>query len=217
MVSFSPGWNFAPPTGLKHCWGAVRGFRVKRDRVFLFSVIRYYEKILSVNCEWYVCRDTWKQKVIFRESLNLTRNRHFFPWNWTFETSLRGVLHPFKAAKGSKALFRWGYFQAWNTRQFLKGNNSKCDEHLWETMQTLRYHGESTEKIIIEHVEEDHHEESEHDEEQECEYDTELLPTIDSAQENEMTSPSKRLKRSPSSWHKWITSKRNINNDWWPF
>ena len=31
--------------------GAVRGFRVKRDRVILFSVIRYYEKILSVNCE----------------------------------------------------------------------------------------------------------------------------------------------------------------------
>ena len=25
--------------------------RVKHDRVFLFSVIRYYEKILSVNCE----------------------------------------------------------------------------------------------------------------------------------------------------------------------
>ena len=33
-------------------WGAVRGFLVKRDRVFLFSVIRNYEKILSVNCEW---------------------------------------------------------------------------------------------------------------------------------------------------------------------
>ena len=31
--------------------GAVRGFLVKRDRVFLFSVIRYYKKILSVNCE----------------------------------------------------------------------------------------------------------------------------------------------------------------------
>ena len=31
--------------------GAVRGFLVKRDRVFLFSVIRVYEKILSVNCE----------------------------------------------------------------------------------------------------------------------------------------------------------------------
>ena len=58
---------------------------------------------------------------------------------------------------------------------------------------------QSTERIIIEHVEEDHHEESEHDEEQECEYDTELLPTVDSAQEDEMTSPSKRLKRSPSS------------------
>ena len=28
---------------------AVRGFLVKRDRVFLFSVIRYYKKILSVN------------------------------------------------------------------------------------------------------------------------------------------------------------------------
>ena len=32
---------------------------------------------------------------------------------------------------------------------------------------------QSTEKIIIEHLEEDHHEESEHDEEQESEYDTE--------------------------------------------
>ena len=32
---------------------------------------------------------------------------------------------------------------------------------------------QSTEKIIIEHVEEDHHEEPEHDEEQESEYDTE--------------------------------------------
>ena len=94
-----------------------------------------------MNCEWYVCRDTWKQKVIFQESLNLTRNRHFFPWNWTFGTSLQGVLHPFKAPKGSKALFRWGYFQAWNARQFLKGNIWKCDEHLWESMQTLRYHG----------------------------------------------------------------------------
>ena len=53
---------------------------------------------------------------------------------------------------------------------------------------------QSTEKIKIEHVEEDHHEESEHDEEQECEYDTEseseLLPTVDSDQEDEMTSPS---------------------------
>ena len=50
---------------------------------------------------------------------------------------------------------------------------------------------QSTEKIIIEHVEEDHHEESEHDEEQESEYDTEseseLLPTVDSDQEDEMT------------------------------
>lgn len=49
----------------------------------------------------------------------------------------------------------------------------------------------STEKIIIEHVEEDHHEESEHDEEQESEYDTEseseLLPTVDSDQGDEMT------------------------------
>ena len=31
---------------------------------------------------------------------------------------------------------------------------------------------QSTEKIIIEHVKEDHHEESEHDEEQEAEYDS---------------------------------------------
>ena len=49
---------------------------------------------------------------------------------------------------------------------------------------------QSTEKIIIEHVE-DHHEESEHDEEQESEYDTEsesdLLPTVHSDQEDEMT------------------------------
>ena len=48
----------------------------------------------------------------------------------------------------------------------------------------------STEKIIIEHVEEDHHEEPEHDEEQESEYDTEpeseLLPTVDSHQEDEI-------------------------------
>ena len=55
---------------------------------------------------------------------------------------------------------------------------------------------QTTEKIIIdlEHVEEDDHEESEHDEEQECEYDTEseseLLPNVDSVQEDEMTSPS---------------------------
>ena len=50
---------------------------------------------------------------------------------------------------------------------------------------------QSTEKIIIEHVEEDYHEESEHDEEQESENDTEsesnLLPTVDSDQEDEMT------------------------------
>ena len=43
---------------------------------------------------------------------------------------------------------------------------------------------QSMEKIIIEDVEEDHHEESKHDEEQEPEYDTEsgreLLPTVDS-------------------------------------
>ena len=49
---------------------------------------------------------------------------------------------------------------------------------------------QSKEKILIEHVEEDHHEESEHDEEQESEYDTEceseLLPTVDSDQEDEM-------------------------------
>ena len=40
-------------------------------------------------------------------------------------------------------------------------------------------------------MEEDHHEESEHDEEQESEYDTEseseLLPTVHSDQEDEMT------------------------------
>ena len=50
---------------------------------------------------------------------------------------------------------------------------------------------QSREKVIIEHVEEDHHEESEHDKEQESEYDTEseseLLPTVDSDQEDEMT------------------------------
>ena len=50
---------------------------------------------------------------------------------------------------------------------------------------------QSTEKIIIEHVEEDHHEESKHDEEQESKYDTEyeseLLPIVDSDQEDEMT------------------------------
>ena len=50
---------------------------------------------------------------------------------------------------------------------------------------------QSTEKIIIEHVEEDHHEESDHNEEQESKYDTEyeseLLPTVDSDQEDEMT------------------------------
>lgn len=50
---------------------------------------------------------------------------------------------------------------------------------------------QSTEKIIIEHVEEDHHVESEHDEEQESEYDTEseseLSPTVDSDQKDEMT------------------------------
>ena len=50
---------------------------------------------------------------------------------------------------------------------------------------------QSTEKIIIEHVEEDHQEESEHDEQQESEYDTEseseLLPYVDSDQEDEMT------------------------------
>ena len=50
---------------------------------------------------------------------------------------------------------------------------------------------QSTEKIIIEHVEEDHHEGSEHDEEQESEYDTEseseLPPAVDSDQADEMT------------------------------
>ena len=50
---------------------------------------------------------------------------------------------------------------------------------------------QSTEKIIIQHVEEDHNEESEHDEEEESEYDTEseseLLPTVYSDQEDEMT------------------------------
>ena len=43
---------------------------------------------------------------------------------------------------------------------------------------------QSTEKIIIEHVEEDHHEKSEHDEEQESECDTE---SVGSDQEDEMT------------------------------
>ena len=50
---------------------------------------------------------------------------------------------------------------------------------------------QSTEKIIIEHVKDDHHEESEHDEEQESEYETEfeseLPPTVDSDQVDEMT------------------------------
>jgi len=50
---------------------------------------------------------------------------------------------------------------------------------------------QSTEKIIIEHVEQDHHEESEHDEEQGSEYATEseseLPPTVDSDHEDEMT------------------------------
>ena len=31
--------------------GAVRGFLVKGDRLFLFSVIRYYKKKIFVNCE----------------------------------------------------------------------------------------------------------------------------------------------------------------------
>ena len=94
--------------------------------------------------EWYVCRDTLKEEVIFRESLNLTRNDHFFSVKldiWDFSAWHPPSIHPFKAPKGSKALFRWGYFQAWNARQFLKGNIWKCDEHLRERMQTLRYHG----------------------------------------------------------------------------
>ena len=55
----------------------------------------------------------------------------------------------------------------------------------------LNMYAQSTEHIIIEHVEEDHQEESEHDEEQASEYDTEseseLLPTVDSDREDEMT------------------------------
>ena len=27
IVSFSPGWNFAPPTGLKYCWDYMLNFR----------------------------------------------------------------------------------------------------------------------------------------------------------------------------------------------
>ena len=37
---------------------AVRGFLVKRDCIFLFSVIRDNEKLKPVNCESYACRDT---------------------------------------------------------------------------------------------------------------------------------------------------------------
>jgi len=58
-------------------------------------------------------------------------------------------------------------------------------------LNTYATSAQSTEKIIIEHVEEDHHVESEHDEEQESEYDTEseseLSPTVDSDQKDEMT------------------------------
>ena len=50
---------------------------------------------------------------------------------------------------------------------------------------------QSTQKIIIEHVEENHHGESKHDEQQESECDTEseseLLPTVGSNPEDEMT------------------------------
>ena len=69
-------------------WGAVRGFLVKRDCLFLFCVIRDHDKLKSVNREWYACRDTWNHKFIFRKSWNhilifrkpwnLTRNQQFF-------------------------------------------------------------------------------------------------------------------------------------------
>ena len=50
----------APPeqNGTELYRGAVRGFLVKRDCIFLFSVIRYNEKLKPVDCESYACRDT---------------------------------------------------------------------------------------------------------------------------------------------------------------
>ena len=68
--------------------GAVRGFLVKRDCLFLFCVIRDHDKLKSVNREWYACDDTWNHKfifrkpwnhnLIFRKPWNLTRNQQFF-------------------------------------------------------------------------------------------------------------------------------------------
>ena len=89
-----------------------------------------------LRLSWHV-----KAKSYYSWIVKLDLKPAFLPSSWTFGTLLQGVLHPFKAPKGSKALFTWGYFQAWNARQLLKGNIWKCDEHLRETMQTLWYHG----------------------------------------------------------------------------
>ena len=81
-------------------------------------------------------------------------------------------------------------------------NNGKADKQRTVRQETTKFKAgtlplnmyatsaQSTEKILIEHMEEDHHEESERDEEQESEYGTEseseLPPTADSDQEEEI-------------------------------
>ena len=63
--------------------GAVRGFLVKRDRVYLFSLIGYYKKNI-IRELWMICL-SWhvKAKSYFSWIVKLDQKSSLFPWKWT--------------------------------------------------------------------------------------------------------------------------------------
>ena len=75
--------------------GAVRWFLVKRDRVFLFSVIRYYKKNI-IRELWMICL-SWHVKA-----------KSYF--SWIVELDLRSALFPVKMDLPCKRICKKDFF-----------------------------------------------------------------------------------------------------------
>ena len=91
MVSFSPGWNFAPRTGLKY-WNIEIVSRPSRETQFYWYEIAKSMRMLAFLCKHALKK--WKNDSHFQPHLKPSYNRQFHLKRISFrtpaETSARG-------------------------------------------------------------------------------------------------------------------------------
>ena len=63
MVSFNPGWNFAPPTGLKHCCDYVLNFSLGAKRKFPWESLLRCENTVNAHAR---VRFWARAEILFR-------------------------------------------------------------------------------------------------------------------------------------------------------